>query len=157
VSIDHDSYTKNDQVIIHGQAVPNTQIGLKIDSVADANMTVATVLGRYNTSLSAGNLDIGGHTIQAKSENTDILTGVESGLGKLISFTVSAFTEPKPDENKKSDVVGDINNDNKVDITDFSILAHWYRSSGAPKSVDLNGDGKITLADFSILAYQWNG
>lgn len=55
---------------------------------------------------------------------------------------------------------GDFNNDTKVNIADFSILAYWYKRPLTPvairQCIDLNNDGKITLADFSILAYYWN-
>jgi hypothetical protein len=52
---------------------------------------------------------------------------------------------------------GDIDNDNHVDLVDFSIMAYWYGRSGFPAAYDLNGDGKIDLADFSIMAYYWTG
>ncbi len=53
---------------------------------------------------------------------------------------------------------GDFNNDNKVSISDLSILAaNWNKQSGATYSQgDLNGDGKVTIGDLSILANSWN-
>ena len=75
-----------------------------------------------------------------------------------ISGTVSHFTvfavmgaslRPVPE-------VGDLNNDNRVDLVDFSILLfNW----GVPKDsiADLNKDGKVDLVDFSILLYWWTG
>jgi hypothetical protein len=75
-----------------------------------------------------------------------------------ISGTVSHFTvfavmgaslRPVPE-------VGDLNNDNRVDLVDFSILLfNW----GVPEDsiADLNKDGKVDLVDFSILLYWWTG
>ena len=75
-----------------------------------------------------------------------------------ISGTVSHFTvfavmgaslRPVPE-------VGDLNNDSRVDLVDFSILLfNW----GVPKDsiADLNKDGKVDLVDFSILLYWWTG
>ena len=51
---------------------------------------------------------------------------------------------------------GDLNNDSRVDLVDFSILLfNW----GVPKDpiADLNKDGKVDLVDFSILLYWWTG
>jgi hypothetical protein len=51
---------------------------------------------------------------------------------------------------------GDINNDNKVDILDLSLLADAYNATPAsPKwnaNADLNGDGKVNIVDLGLLA-----
>jgi hypothetical protein len=52
---------------------------------------------------------------------------------------------------------GDFNNDCKVSIIDFSLLAYWHKRSGFPLKYDLNNDKKITIRDFSILAFYWTG
>jgi hypothetical protein len=56
--------------------------------------------------------------------------------------------------------MGDVNDDNTVSLTDFSILATTFnRTSGQPgydTRADLNGDGAVTLADFSLLASNFN-
>ncbi|MEM3433259.1 MAG: Ig-like domain-containing protein, partial [Candidatus Methanomethyliaceae archaeon] len=52
--------------------------------------------------------------------------------------------------------LGDINNDDKVNIYDFSILAGCYGKQaidpGFDPRADLNHDGRISIYDFSILA-----
>jgi hypothetical protein len=52
---------------------------------------------------------------------------------------------------------GDLNNDCKVNLIDFSIMAYWYKKPAPPMTVDLNGDHVVSLVDFSILAYNWTG
>ena len=52
---------------------------------------------------------------------------------------------------------GDLNNDKKVNLVDFSIEAYWYKKKNPPANVDLNHDGKVDLIDFSIMAYYWTG
>ncbi len=52
---------------------------------------------------------------------------------------------------------GDFNNDNKVNLVDFSILAYWHGRTDVPKNLDLNGDAIISLTDFSILTFYWTG
>lgn len=50
----------------------------------------------------------------------------------------------------------DFNQDNKVDLVDFSILLYNW---GMPKNeaADLNKDGRVDLVDFSIMLYWWTG
>lgn len=49
---------------------------------------------------------------------------------------------------------GDVNNDNRVDLTDLSqLLSRWNTQS---TTHDLNGDGLIALQDLSILLSNWN-
>ena len=51
---------------------------------------------------------------------------------------------------------GDANNDNKVNIVDFSMLATTFGKSagdaGYDDRADFNGDGKVNIVDFSLLA-----
>jgi photosystem II stability/assembly factor-like uncharacterized protein len=49
----------------------------------------------------------------------------------------------------------DFNNDRRVNLVDFSILAYWYKRPSPPKHLDLNNDGKIDLVEFSTLIYYW--
>jgi hypothetical protein len=49
--------------------------------------------------------------------------------------------------------LGDVNNDQKVDLTDLSIIAlNWDKETSEG---DLNNDNKVNLADLSILAEHW--
>lgn len=48
---------------------------------------------------------------------------------------------------------GDLNGDNKVTISDLSILLSNFNKTG--DAADLNGDGKTTIADLSILLSNW--
>ena len=53
-------------------------------------------------------------------------------------------------------LIGDLNCDNHVNLTDYTIMNNWYKKGGTPPSkVDLNHDGKTTLVDFSIMMYHW--
>jgi hypothetical protein len=60
---------------------------------------------------------------------------------------------------EKSNVVvkGDVNNDKRVNLIDFSIVAFWYKKPNAPANVDINGDKKVDIVDFSIMAFNWTG
>ncbi|MEO1128244.1 MAG: dockerin type I domain-containing protein [Planctomycetota bacterium] len=54
---------------------------------------------------------------------------------------------------------GDVNGDNRTDLTDFSLLAQNFGATGLPHGSgesrtlgDLNDDGSVNLSDFTILA-----
>jgi hypothetical protein len=55
---------------------------------------------------------------------------------------------------------GDVNNDNAVSLSDFSLLATTFNrtsgQAGYDARADLNGDSAVTLADFSLLASNFN-
>jgi hypothetical protein len=55
---------------------------------------------------------------------------------------------------------GDINNDNRVTLQDFSLLTGSFnlnsQASGFDVRADLNGDGTVTLQDFSLLVSNFN-
>jgi hypothetical protein len=53
--------------------------------------------------------------------------------------------------------VGDLNNDNKVDILDLSrLLSLWDPNATKPKSyADINGDNKVDVIDMSTLLSNW--
>jgi len=49
---------------------------------------------------------------------------------------------------------GDVNNDNKVNLTDLSmLLSKW---NGTDADSDVNSDGKVNLQDLSMLLSNWN-
>ena len=55
---------------------------------------------------------------------------------------------------------GDVNDDNQVNLFDFSILVGGYDleegESGFNPNADLNGDGNVTILDFSLLVSNYN-
>lgn len=52
---------------------------------------------------------------------------------------------------------GDINTDNKVNISDLAIMAgHWNQQSGAIYGQgDITGDGKVNIQDLAVMANSW--
>jgi len=81
--------------------------------------------------------------------------GEISSFSKSISFLVGVKNIMA--ELPKVAAKGDLNNDRRVNLVDFSIAAYWYKRSSPPTNVDLNSDGKVDLVDFSIMAYYWTG
>jgi len=59
-------------------------------------------------------------------------------------MTVSTGSTPK---------LGDLNNDAKVDGTDYTIFVNDFGKTGSPGFIhaDLNNDGKVDIFDYAIL------
>ncbi|HUY05156.1 MAG TPA: dockerin type I domain-containing protein [Candidatus Paceibacterota bacterium] len=52
-------------------------------------------------------------------------------------------------------VLGDLDNDGKVDFRDFAIMMFAFGKHGANLAADLNHDGVVNAADFAILFGNW--
>lgn len=85
----------------------------------------------------------------------DSETGELSRLSSVI-ITPSRVTPPTQ-ETVCSTLRGDLNDDCRVSIADFSIASFWYLRTAPPPWADLNGDGLVTIVDFSIMMSNWTG
>jgi len=155
VTVDKTEVKKGDNIIISGQSYPNITIQIEF-APGVVKEVQADTKGKYSHTFNSSALDSGDNFIKVKLITNDGLVH----LGKVISLRVGSeniLTNPE-----LVIVKGDINNDGKVDLVDFSIIAYWYKKplSEAIKKIEkelLNGDGKIDLVDFSIIAYYWTG
>lgn len=149
IALDKSVVKQGDNLAIFGQSLPSAQITIAVNSPQTIfKQTAADGDGVYLYNFDTAVLEFGDHT--AKSKTT---AGQEiSPFGQTIAFAVG-------EETIIPEIVlkGDINNNQKVDLVDFSILAYWYRRAEPPAEIDLNQDNKIDLVDFSIMAYYWTG
>jgi hypothetical protein len=95
------------------------------------------------------NVQPGTYGIAIKSWNT--LSSLKSGV-VLSAGSTNVNLGPLPS--------GDINNDNRVNITDYSLLAAAYRTVTGDAAynalADFNKDGRVDLRDFSVLASHYS-
>jgi len=152
IDVDKAEVKKGEVLKIFGQAIPNSDITVIINSDEEIyGKTKADKTGVYLYNLDTVQLDLGDHL--AKSRAT--LEEEISPLSKVVSFKVGDKTVLKTKTGRC--VKADLNCDGRVNLVDFSIAAYWYKRPSPPKNVDLNGDGKVDLIDFSIMAYYWTG
>lgn len=153
IAVDKKEVKRGDTISIFGQSVPASEVTISINSeeeffikkTADAN---GVYLLNFDTSV----LEIGQHHTKSKSA----LNGEITDFGKTLAFTVG--TKNVKAESPTQDVLkGDVNNDKKINLVDFSVAAYWYKRVNPPASADLNNDGKVDLIDFSIMAFNWTG
>jgi hypothetical protein len=112
--------------------------------------------GGYLYNFDSAKLDMGDHLTKSKAAQQNLI----SQFGKSIAFKVGdknvfVATPVVAPEVAVCNNVGDFNNDCRVNLVDYSILAFWYKKDLPPASVDLNHDNTINIIDFSILAHYW--
>jgi len=114
----------------------------KISSIADIN-------GKWSTNIDVSKLASGQYWVKAK---TSVTSAGVSGFSQMLEYNLNVTAEPKPTGACPG---GDLNHDNKVNITDFSILLYnWNTNNGC---ADQNNSGNVDLIDFSIMMFYWTG
>ncbi|MCX6736207.1 MAG: dockerin type I repeat-containing protein [Candidatus Parcubacteria bacterium] len=157
ISVDKSEVKKGDNIAIFGQSTPQAEITINVNS--ESNIFVkkqSDKSGIYLLNFDSSVLELGSHSAKSKAAVDGEISQFSDPVGfKVSTKTVSAGV-------KKCPAKGDLNNDCKVNLVDFSIAAYWYKqplnaSFGKIELTHLNGDGKIDLIDFSIMAYYWTG
>ncbi len=158
IETDKSIVKQGDELIIFGQAVGDGEVMIEINSGTTSSSTTMTTdasgSGLYEYNFDTTEFSFGDYTVKAKATFGE----AESSYGKTIAFSVedeNIFKEP-------TFFIGDLNDDRRVDVVDFSIAAFWYKRPLSEEFAEieterLNGDGKIDLIDFSIMAYYWTG
>ncbi|MEO0119450.1 MAG: dockerin type I repeat-containing protein [candidate division WOR-3 bacterium] len=158
IDIDKTSVKKGDILQIFGQASPDSEVIINVSSEEELFFRIPTEKdGSYLYVLDTSNLEIGQHYTKSRQV---YLNQTVSPYSRTLSFNVGEKSIPKKPSG--CPLKGDLNNDCKVNLIDFSIAAYWYKKKLSPKFAEieknnLNGDGKVDLIDFSIMAYYYTG
>jgi hypothetical protein len=157
IDIDKTQVRRGDILRIFGQTAPSSNVVIVVSSEELYFQTQAEDDGSYLYALNTLDLDYGQHLTKSRSIFANQLV---SPFSKALAFQVSTTSIIK--KPTKCPLKGDLNNDCKVNLIDFSIAAYWYKRKLSPnfaqiEKEDLNGDGRVDLVDFSIMAYYWTG
>ncbi len=113
--------------------------------LVDGNLVGTDTTTPYSVGWNAATVSNGSHTIVAQA--TDNANNTASSSAVAVTVTGGGNGGGKR---------GDLNNDNKVNITDLSILLSNWNKAGVPASQgDVNGSGKVDISDLSILLSNW--
>jgi hypothetical protein len=163
--LDKVSVRQGDTITVTGQTVPRSLLTLQVFSELQLEATTtADADGWYTYTFPTETLAYGEHVVKVHAEAPG---GETSGFGRGIRFTVgdTSIQAPPPGSTEATQLCpqrGDLNDDCRVNLIDFSIAAFWWERplTGpfvAAESTYLSGDGIVTLVDFSIIAYYWTG
>ena len=154
INLNKKTIKQGDNLSIFGQAFPQSAVTIAINSDEEHFAKInANEQGAYLYNFDTSVLALGEHHTKAKSAIGNAL----SNYGEILKFTVNNTGKEQTNYQK-----GDLSNDGKVNLIDFSILAYWYnrKISGdfkVKEKNNLNNSGNVDLVDFSILAYYWTG
>lgn len=150
IDVDKSEVKRGDNIAIFGQGVPEGEIVIVVSSEEEIFAKTRTdKRGIYLYNFDTSPLTMGAHYAKSKA----ILDKIVSPFGKMVNFQVGTKTILAV----KKFISGDLNNDSRINLIDFSTAAYWYKRPSPPASADLNRDGKVDLIDFSIMAFYWTG
>jgi hypothetical protein len=147
---------QGEPIIFSGTSVANAEVRLSLTASSEFLKKIKTnASGTWAYTLDTSLLDMGDYDAKARTLTASSL----SLYSDVLTFRIGSVTRLR---STVSTLTGfrkrcDLNNDNRVNLLDFSIMAFWYKRLGFPDKVDLNTDTKINLTDLSILAYCWTG
>ncbi len=153
IDVNKSEVKRGENIAIFGQSASQADIIISVSSDEEFfAKTISDKDGIYLYNFDTSVLEYGSHYTKSKAAIGNQLI---SGFSYSINFKVGTKTVLK--ELITKIIKGDSNNDKRVNLIDFSIIAYWYKRPSPPVTVDLNNDGEVTLVDFSIMAYYWTG
>lgn len=153
ITSDKSEVKRGDPLSLMGSAVPNAGITILVNSETQLiKKTQSNSSGAWLFKLDSLELEPGNHEAKSRASTEGDLSLFSDPLSFVVGTVNKARTKDQASQKKV-----DLNNDSRVNLLDFSIIAYWYKRSGFPEKADLNGDGRVDLADVSILAYNWTG
>ena len=153
IRLDKQEVKKGDPILIFGQTFPSASVIIQVDSAVPIFInTTSTQDGFYEYEINSNQLELGSHIAKSEALNAGLITSYSVAQ----AFTVgdkNVLAGPV----SKCPTKGDFNNDCKVNLVDFSILAYWYGQSAAPALYRLDNGSTVDLTDFSIMVFYWTG
>jgi hypothetical protein len=149
ISTDKTEAKIGDYLTVYGSSLSSQNMQVVIDGENSQTFTLTSDAdGLYKIIIPLGSLSKGDYSIHVNY--TD-----DTRISKLIKFIIGDANILSSDS--VTNIPGDCNADNVINLVDFSVLAFWYGKDNPPVCVDTNHDGIINLVDFSILAFYWTG
>ena len=156
IDADKSEVKLGDNIAIFGQSAPDSEITISVNSDEEIFVKTDTdTNGIFLYNLDTSPLALEQHFAKSKAA----YKGESSSFSRFVSFKVGTKTVAKT---RVAVLKGDLNDDGRVNLIDFSIAAFWYKrelsTSMLVREIEaLNGDGKVDLVDFSIMAFFWTG
>lgn len=151
IQADKNQLRLGETVTLLGMTAPQSEVTIVVASEQDRLFTTtADASGAWVRQIVAQDIGLGDHTARAKAVSPDQEV---SSFSQPVAFSVVAGpAEPCDGKNR-----ADINCDDRVNLTDFSILLfYWRQRDPANARADINRDGEVNLTDFSILLFNWS-
>lgn len=150
IDIDKNSVKQGEAVKIFGQTVPKTEVNVHVNSEKEHVVATSSLDdGNWELTFNTELLEEDFHTAKALFKVGAGGNIIKSGFSRSVGFYVgkNGGDHPCPE--------ADLNHDDRVNITDFSILLYNWGTNNA--CADQNQNGTVDLVDFSVMMYYWTG
>ena len=146
---------KGESFTVEGQSGfrATVEISVKGSDTQFSVRELADARGAYTRSFVTDELPFGDYQITARTYFPD---GAFSELSRIVEVAIGDGTLLRKPFGA-GPLQGDVNDDKRVNLIDFSILLYWFGRENVPSKVDLDHNQKADLVDFSIMAYYWTG
>ena len=153
IAMDKQEVKQGDTLVIFGESAPNAQVTITVHS-NNAIYAQATSSGNgaYVYDLNTSQLALGSHSAIAQAAVANLMSD-DSVSRSFIVGDVNVAAQAS----STTPLKGDFENNGRVDLVDFSMLAYWYGRPNPPAEFLLDNTGAVDLTDFSIMAYYWTG
>lgn len=150
LQISDNEILQGEDIVASGSAKPDSNITIFTESPLRTYYATASSSGAWAYTIN--NTDeyvVGDYTIYALAQDD---FGVQSFMSISLGFSVVSASGGSG--TACGDITrGDLNCDDSINLTDFSILMYYWGTANA--TADMNADGAVNLTDFSIQMYWW--
>jgi hypothetical protein len=155
IELDKKEVSAGEPVAARGASAPGAEIDVWFypdkSDLAEAEISksrvVVSATGGWSLNLNTEGKTSGQYKVKARVIKAE---AGESQFSQEMGLAIGASLEESG-----SCPGADLNQDGRVNITDFSILLYHWGTANA--CADQNGDGNVNLIDFSIMMYNWTG
>ncbi|MCK5466446.1 hypothetical protein KAI56_03055 [Candidatus Parcubacteria bacterium] len=160
IALSEKTISQGDSLRIYGSSYPNSLIVNFISPSFKATSLNSDDTGHWTYFFDSADYAAGEYFTKAK---TIFMGGEQSEYSEELRFRIIKKSEPpippelpKPSEPQRKCNGANLNDDSKIDILDFSILLHYWKSKNpSNRCADINQNGIVDIYDFSIMMYYW--
>ncbi|OGV96428.1 hypothetical protein A2W24_04865 [Microgenomates group bacterium RBG_16_45_19] len=139
---------QGDDLTASGSAIPNGNLTLFTDAPLRTYQATVAADGSWTAAIDTQLYVLGDYRFFSLVQNNLALQSLTS-----LSVPFSLYSDVDSGTSCGDISQGDLNCDDQIDLTDFSILMYYWGSTHA--AADINGDSRVNLTDFSIMMYWW--
>lgn len=166
ISADKSTVKQGNSITFFGAAYPQSDVNIIVNSETTiVDKAKSDKFGLWNYKLDSNLLEKGDHTAKSQTITPDTLTSIYSaslafkvGDTDILFGKVQGTPPPPATSASRCNKNGDINNDKKVNIIDFSVLLfYWGQRNPANTCANVNQTSVVDIFDFSIMLFWWTG
>lgn len=150
ISVSETEIEPGDDLIVWGTTVPSASLTVFTESQLRSYSASADSVGDWDYTITDTSDYIPGDYRTYAIAQSGVLQSLAS---TALGFTVLSSSGLTPTPAGCNISHGDLNCDNIVNLTDFSILMFYWGTNQT--AADINSDSTINLTDFSIMMFYW--